>query len=214
MQRVSALILSALLLASGVSFVDVSPAYADIAYRVTLSTGGNSEVKNVLKAASQLVEQATRPPPTETALQRRIDEDSERLKQVLRDEGYYAAKLEARVDLAAKPVKIRIVVEPGPRYKLSHVAMIDPDNHNLPIALSAEDIGLKLGQPARSAAVLDAERQITLRFAEHGYPLARVPDRKVIVDHAQRAMSVTYTVTPGPLATFGKVRVSVPVWMP
>jgi translocation and assembly module TamA len=122
------------------------------------------------------------------------------LKQVLRDEGYYAAKLEAHVDLAAKPVKIRIAVEPGPRYKLTSVALLDPDNRNLPIALSAEDLGLKLGQPARSAPVLDAERQITLRFAERGYPLARVPDRKVIVDHAQRTMTVTYTVNPGPVS--------------
>jgi translocation and assembly module TamA len=207
-QRVSALILSALLLTAGFLLADIRPAHADIAYRVTFSTGGNSEVKNVLKAASQLVEQANRPPPTETALQRRVDEDTERLKQVLRDEGYYAAKLAARVDLAAKPAKIRIDVEPGPRYKLTSVALLDPDNRDLPIALSPKDIGLKLGQPARSAAVLEAERQITLRFAERGYPLARVPDRKVIVDHAQRAMSVTYTVDPGPLANFGKVRVS------
>jgi len=206
-QRVSTLILS-VLLAAGVLLADLGLAHADIAYQVKFSTGGNSEVKNVLKAASQLVEQANRPPPTETALQRRVDEDTERLKQVLRDEGYYAAKLEAHVDLAAKPVKIRIAVEPGPRYKLTSVALLDPDNRNLPIALSAEDLGLKLGQPARSAPVLDAERQITLRFAERGYPLARVPDRKVIVDHAQRTMTVTYTVNPGPLAGFGKVRIS------
>ena len=86
--------------------------------------------------------------------------------------------------------------------------MLDPDNRSLPVDLAAKDIGLELGQPARAAAVLGAERQITVRFAEHGYPLARVPDRKVIVDHAQRSMTVTYTVNPGPLAGFGKVRVS------
>jgi translocation and assembly module TamA len=183
-------------------------ARADIAYKVTFSTGGSDKVKDILKAASQLVEEANRPPPTEAALQRRVDEDAERLRQVLRDEGYYAARLEPRVDLTAKPVKIRIDVDPGHRYKLDHVAMVDPDNRSLPVALSPDDIGLKRGQPARSAAVLDAERQITLRFAERGYPLTRVPDRKVIVDHARRTMSVTYTVNPGPLAGFGKVRIS------
>ena len=71
-----------------------SPVLADIAYSVTFSTGGNSQVKNMLKAASQLVGEANCPPPTETALRRRMEQDAEHLRQVLRDEGYYAAKLE------------------------------------------------------------------------------------------------------------------------
>ncbi len=184
-------------------------AWADIPYEVVISAGGEADLEEILEAASRLVEQMDRPPPTEAALRQRVEQDSERLRQVLKAEGYYAATLDTEFDLDAEPAKIRISVDPGPRYRLDQVAMIGPDGRALEgITLSLEEIGLELGQPARSATVLDAEREIGLRLAEAGYPHARVPDRKVIVDHARRVMSVTYVVDPGRLADFGAVRVT------
>jgi translocation and assembly module TamA len=184
-------------------------ALADLPYKVTISIKGESDLEETLRAASLLVEQSERPPPTELALRRRVDRDSERLRQVLRAEGYYDARLEARLDLQRQPVEIAIEVEPGPRYELRQVSMIGPDGGSLDaLDIGLEKIGLALGQPARSADVLQAEQKITLALAESGYPLATTPDRKVLVDHQSRTMSVTYVVDPGPRAPFGDVRIS------
>ncbi|HXV25532.1 MAG TPA: autotransporter assembly complex family protein [Alphaproteobacteria bacterium] len=180
----------------------------DLTYETTISVEGEPELEETLRAASLLMAQSDRPPPNELALRRRVDQDAERLRQVLRAEGYYAATLDARLELNVEPAQIRIVVNSGPRYELDRVAMTGPDGGILEgISLTLEQIGLELGQAARSADVLDAERDIVVRLAERGYPLATVPDRTVVVDHARHTMSVTYVVDPGPLARFGRVRI-------
>ena len=185
------------------------PAFADLPYKVVFSVAGESDLLDTLKEASILLAEADRPPPTESALRRRVDQDAEKLRQLIRSEGYYDAKLDVELDLGAEPAQIRIGVEPGPRYRLVQVSIVGPNGGALEGAdLSVKEIGLKLGGPARSAAVLSAEREIVLRLAEQGYPLASVPDRKVIVDHASRTMSVTYVVEPGPRADFGEARIS------
>jgi translocation and assembly module TamA len=184
-------------------------AHADVPYTVTISVKGDSDLENRLRDSSALVAEAERPPPTELALRRRVDQDSEQLRQVLRAEGYYAGTLDARLALDRQPAEVRIEVEPGPRYKLDRVSLIRPDGRSLDKPkIGLEKIGLELGQPARSSDILEAERQIALRLAERGYPLAGVPDRKAIVDHADRTMSVTYVVDTGPRAPFGEVELT------
>lgn len=185
------------------------PARADVPYEVTLTAKGASELEEILRQASLLVEQSERPPPTELALRRRVDQDSEQLHRVLRAEGYYAAKLDVRLDLDRTPAEVAIEVDPGPRYQLDQVSLIGPDGGSLDgVKIALNKIGLELGQPARSADVLQAEQEIALALAERGYPLAAVPDRKVIVNHETRAMSVTYVVDPGPRADFGEARIT------
>jgi translocation and assembly module TamA len=195
---------------AALTFCGVGPeARADLPYNVTISVKGDSDLEDTLRAASLLVEQSERPPPTELALRRRVDQDAEQLRQVLRAEGYYAATLDARLELERQPADVTIEVDPGPRYELDHVSLIGPDGGSLDqLKIRLNKIGLELGQPARSADVLQAEQEIALLLAERGYPLASVPDRKAIVDHKKRTMSVTYVIDPGPRASFGEVRIS------
>lgn len=186
-----------------------TPVRADIAYQATISAEGDGDLEGLLRNASLLLAQADRPPPNELALRRRVDQDAERLRQVLRAEGYYAGTLETNLDLEAEPARIDILVMPGPRYSLDHVFLIGADGGALAgPEIALDEIGLELGQPARSVPVLEAEREVGLRLAERGYPLAAVEDRKIIIDHARRTMSVTYLVEPGPQADFGEIRVS------
>ncbi len=199
-----------LVAALAVVLVTASSAPAeDIAYEATISVEGEPKLEKTLRAASLLLAQSDRPPPNKFALRRRLDQDAERLQQVLRAEGYYAATLDTQLDLGAEPAQIRISVDSGPRYELDRIAMTGPDGGTLEgISLTLKEIGLELGQVARSADILDAERKIGLRLAERGYPLATVSDRTAVVDHARRTMSVTFVVDPGPLARFGEVRIA------
>jgi translocation and assembly module TamA len=198
-----------LFMALSVLLKPAGPALADLPYKVEFSVLGDSELLETLKDASLLRAEENRPPPTESALRRRVDRDAEQLRNVIRSEGYYDAVLDAEIDLDAIPARVLIAVEPGPRYSLANVSLVGPSGGALEgVDLSLKEIGLELGAPARSAAVFSAEQKTTLRLAEQGYPLARVPDRKVIVDHKSRTMSVTYVVDPGPRADFGEPRIS------
>src|SRR5215210_3674125 len=107
------------------------PARADIPYEVKIEAGGDKDLAKMLNAASRLKELSERPPPTETALRRRIDDDIERLHQVLRAEGYYAGTIEPQLDLKAAPAQIRITVRPGPRYTLASATLLRPDQSPL-----------------------------------------------------------------------------------
>jgi translocation and assembly module TamA len=184
------------------------PALADIAYEVTIDAGGNKEIQNKLAAASRLVALRDRPPASEVALRRRLDEDKELLIGVLRAEGYYAAELEGELSTARTPAQVTITVKPGPRYHIDSVTVLKPDRQKLGVPLTLKQLGLAIGAPARSGDIIDAEQKILARLAEHGLPLAKVVDRRAVVDHARRTMSVAYYVDPGPPARFGPVTIT------
>ena len=82
-----------------------SPALADLPYEVEFSVLGDSDLLETLKDASLLRAEENRPPPTESALRRRVDRDAEQLRNVIRSEGYYDAHLDAEIDLDAIPVQ-------------------------------------------------------------------------------------------------------------
>lgn len=70
------------------------------------------------------------------------------------------------------------------------------------------EVGLTMGAPARAADVLAAERRLLTWLGERGYPLARIGDREVIVDHGDQSMRVTVAVDPGPVLAFGPVQIT------
>ena len=76
---------------------------------------------------------------------------------MLRAEGYYDAKLETRLDLERKPAGIAIEIDAVPRYEIGQVSWIGADGGALNAGgLELDELGIQLGQPARSADVLQA----------------------------------------------------------
>jgi len=93
-------------------------------------------------------------------------------------------------------VALEISVERGPRYSLRRVETIG----GTPVPLAA-------GGPARAEAVLAAQDAAAVALRLDARPLARI-ERQVTVDHAARAMDVTFTVSPGPRADFASPTVT------
>jgi translocation and assembly module TamA len=194
------------LIAAGLS---LGVAHAEVPYAVDVTGIADSQVKDDVEATSQLVKLKDRPPASVAALRRRADDDMSRLKQVVEAAGYRDAAVDYAVDEAASPVKVTVKVTPGPLYHLETVALRTPDG-GTPPGIDAKDpaaFGLELGGPASSAPVLAAEPKIVDLLAQHGRPFAKVSDRRVVVDHGTRTMSVTYTVDAGPTANFGRVAI-------
>jgi translocation and assembly module TamA len=192
-----------------VSATAARPAAADVAYRTEIVGISDKSLARDLRNASQLVQQEKRKPETALALQRRAEADRERLEAALRANGYYDGTIAFAIDDSVDPVKVRVNVDPGARYTLANVNITGPDGPPPLLARYAPlAFGLKPGGPALSKPVLDAEPRIVRTLTEHGFPLAKIADRRVEVDKAAKTMDVTYTVDPGPLAAFGPLTVS------
>jgi translocation and assembly module TamA len=186
-----------------------APELPGIPYSVEIMGIPEAALKDLLEQASQLVTLRDRPPATVAALRRRADGDLERLQAALRSEGFYAARLSYEIDEATDPMALRVVVATGPVYLLADYAIrfegAEPPPASVPLDL--ESLGLRIGMPARAPTIVGAESALLERLADRGYPLAKILDRKSVVDHDQTTMTVTLSLDGGPQASFGRAEI-------
>jgi translocation and assembly module TamA len=189
--------------------MSIAGARAEVPYSVEITGVDDDQLEQDLEAVSQLVKLKDRPPASEAMLRRRAEDDLPRLKQVVEAAGYRAAAVYYAIDQSTDPIKVTVKVVPGPLYRLDKVLLQTPDGATPPDidVNNPSAFGLEIGGQARSAPVLAAEAKIVDVFAQHGRPFAKVTNRRVVVDHGTRTMSVTYTVDPGPTAKFGPVAI-------
>ncbi|MBS0539924.1 MAG: outer membrane protein assembly factor [Proteobacteria bacterium] len=144
-----------------------------------------------------------------------------RMVSALRSRGFYdsrviatvagqpiedAAALDA-IDAKPEAEKIDFVfnVATGPVYRVKSIDIDGPPSVVGYPALDRGKLGLLTDQPADAAVILATENQILDQVRQHGYALAEMPRREVVIDHATREAHVTYHVAPGPAATMGRV---------
>jgi translocation and assembly module TamA len=185
--------------------ISLSVAAVGVAYKAEIVGFENDDLLETLTAVSHLIAEAERPPPTLEALKRRAEDDLPRLQEALGSLGYYGAELSYDIDSKASPVRVIIHVKPGEPYHLAgyHIAGDNPDLSNGKLRITAETLGLKPGMVAEAKPVVEAEQRLLATLAAQAYPLAGVADRKVIVDHATRSMTVEWRIDTGPYARFG-----------
>lgn len=176
-----------------------------IRYVTEISGVPEKDVAGLLAETSQLVALQEKPTATLAGLRRRADEDVARLIEALRSKGFYDGSVTPRIDASASPVKVDVKVDIGVLYLLADYR-IDYRNggDRRGLVEDMEDLGLHAGMPAAAAAVVAAQDKLIQRLAEHGRPLAKVLDRKVTVNHADRTMQVEVSVDAGPLIHFDK----------
>jgi translocation and assembly module TamA len=198
---------SALIVALGI-VATVPDAYADVRYETKFS-GVEGDLRDQLRAASQLEALEDKHPPTEAALQRRALSDLDRLNEVLHAAGYYDANLSYAVDQTKDPRTVTVTVDPGALYTLAKVMIETPDGGTPPERerVLTASFGLGIGGPATAEQIIDAEPQIAGAYTHRGWPFAKVTNRRVVVDTATKAMDVTYVLDVGPQASFGPVSI-------
>ncbi len=174
-------------------------------YTVTL-IGASGEVETVIREASRLITLQDRPPASLTALDRRIDDDRNIVRDALRSLGYYAGTVAITADDQVRPVRVTITVEPGQPFLLTafRIRSARPDTSKPPVEVPLEEIGIELGRPAHTADILAAETKLIAAFARRAYPLAEILDRRVEVDHATNRVSVDILLDTGAFARFGQ----------
>lgn len=169
----------------------------EISYDAQITGVNDSALKTKLEALSELLTRRKEPPLSRLALERRAAGDEERLKEALQSEGYYGATLHTRIDFGAAPPNVILDIVPGPLYKIVAFDVTyteQPARHDADLPRDGAAAGLPVGSAAKAADVLAAEARVLDRVHKDGYPLARMVDRKFVVEPATATMRVALTI--------------------
>lgn len=199
---------------------DPTPYKVDFTFQDTPPDGIESE----LKSKSVLVSEIEQLPSGASGVLARANRDFERLIATLYADGYYGGLVAINIagtplkqailhpdKLKKRPVPIVVHVTVGPQFAFgSATVRYDGDilRHDADSLPDAQQLGLIAGEPALSDKVLDAEKQAVLALTARGFPFAKVEDRSLLANHADRQLKVSLVLDSGPYARFGPVTVS------
>ncbi len=137
-----------------------------------------------------------------------LSKDLERVERYLRAHGYYEAKVRAaRVIPRDRDVLVVIEVSMGVRVYVKSVT--EKGLASLPFKVAAagnEAVSLRIGDPFDEDEFERSKKLLISALADHGYAFAKVK-ASAHVDIAQHSAQVVYTVTPGPPAVYGAVKI-------
>jgi translocation and assembly module TamA len=177
----------------------IAYAESDYAYRVEFTGLKDEEAQSLLMRESELVRLIDSPPSTAATLQHRVDDDIVILLKALQSLAYYNASIKPYIDKTTSPITIRLEVNTGPIYFFSAFNIIPPCE-----GIALDDLGIEIGSVAYPAAIIEAEESLIALLEKRGYPLAKISQREVIADVANRMISVNLILNTGPQAFFGE----------
>jgi translocation and assembly module TamA len=191
-----------------------------VAYEVEIIVPEHADLAGAVEDISLLVERADTPPETASELISRALDDTARITALLYTRGRYGGLVTVRLAgtpatepaaetaitraLAAGPVPVTVTVEPGPQFVFGDVRIEGRTNGT---EFDPAALGMVEGEPALSDKILQAEGAIVRQLREEGFPLAAVPSREVIADHATSRLDVTLHVESGAKANLGAIEV-------
>jgi len=188
----------------------VSAKPSGLDYQVTITGVRDKTLRKTLEEISDAVAlRKERPPMTLSQLRRRAEGDVPLLTKAFRAEGYYGGQVQLHIDTRTSPVRVTFQVDLGPVYLLKSIDIVTagaaPPGLRLP---EPETLGLQKGEPAWARMILDAEEELLAILKSTGFPFSKIDDRKVTVDHAERSVSVLFSIIPGPAARFGSTKIA------
>jgi translocation and assembly module TamA len=187
-------------------------------YAVTIAATGQRDLDAALKASSQLDSLQPAGPIAPFALVGRAQQDVERLETVLQGFGYYDGKVTITID--GRPLDdpgLPEAIESLPQDKSAPVAVaaeLGPLYHLRKIAIEGEmpetafaKLGIKTGDPAVAANVLEAQKRLLTALQEEGYALATVAAPVAYQDPSEHVLDVSYRVVSGPQVDIGEISI-------
>jgi len=177
---------------------------AGISYSVDFEGLDDPKVLKALRSSSQLVALKKKAPASINALRFRAESDVPDLTRVLRGHGYLEAEVEMHLEMERRDYKVLVSIRPGPLYRIETYKIICKNALTTPCPqCSAEDVGIAIGEPADTRAILDSELCALQILSERGYPLAIIENREIIADGKTNRVKVLITIDTGPHAFFG-----------
>ncbi|MFH0811732.1 MAG: POTRA domain-containing protein [Pseudomonadota bacterium] len=180
-----------------------------IPYQVRIEGIDDPQLISILKDLSDTWELQKRPPASLTLLRQRVNRDLPVFIRALKSEGFYGNQVEAQINTKSEKVEVNFQINPGPPYLLKSFDVqfegaFDPPGLKLP---ENNELGLVPGKPAKSKIIINAGKELIHRLEKEGFPFPELKERKVIVDHAQKEVSVLFRLDPGQKAFFGSTEI-------
>jgi translocation and assembly module TamA len=192
-----------------------------ISYNVRFDlTNGDAPLESDLEAASLLIAKQDSAPSGTVGLVQRARDDWANLVGKLYELGRFGATVDISLDgrpldsvsvtdtlgAGGRKVKVVIAVDPGPSFTFGRIVLEGSPEHVGQDAMAKA--GLVEGEPASATIIYSAADAVVLAWKRQGHPFARVVNQKIIADHAERTVDVTFQVAAGPYATIGEATVS------
>jgi translocation and assembly module TamA len=191
---------------------------------ISLTVVGDERMADELKELSKDLDKDQPLSGDSLALLQAAQARRTRIVAALRSRGYYDSRVTATINnqsiedaaaldaIEARPeaekINFAFNVATGPLYRIADLEIKGPPEVVDYPALDRSKLTVIPGKPADAATILATEEEILNTVRSHGYALAAVSRREVVVDHATREAHVTFVIQPGPTATMGPVHFS------
>lgn len=179
-------------------------------YRVHFEGHLSEEIKQLLRASSQMIALEKSPPSTAAALRRRAEADIPHFAKALQTMAYYDVHVDLNIELHEDTAEVIFTVDPGHLFKFQSFLLQASEESNKEALqhISLKEIDVQLGSIAIPQSIIDAEEAILKTMAYRSYPLAHIVKREVAADVTTYAIHVTLTIDSGPRAFFGKTSIN------
>lgn len=181
----------------------------DFDYRLTLD-GLNRSQRNSVKDQLMLMTLRENPPQTRAALDRLTALDRDTIIKILQAEGYFAADVQVEVDDTRSPAQVTLMVKPGKAYTLADVNIIwqgvntDIAKQVVKRGKNENDVAFPLDETVTPETLEKAITTLLTALRQNGFLNPQVAQRKLVVDHSKRQVTLDLSLNPGRKATFGK----------
>ena len=144
-------------------------------------------------------------PANAAQIDRRAREDARLLDELLRNEGYFDARISTSVRPEGDRLIVYLEVEPGQLYRFAQVRTpgIAAAGDKAPELRDAFPI--KPETPVQGDSVVAAQDRLTQTIGREGFPFANVGEPEITVDHATRTATLDIAVAPGGERRFGRI---------
>lgn len=180
----------------------------ELTYTFTIEGTIDGEIQTLFNERSTLLTLQTRPLYSTYALNKRIDDDINLLKEIFYSRGYYDAKVTERLNADTPEIKVHFVIDQGERYRfksleISFMGKVDEVTTHCPTLLESKD--LKEGDPLAASIIISEFDVIIQKLGYCGYPFATLESHEATLLPESKQANVRLVINPGKFIRFGPV---------
>lgn len=169
---------------------------------------GDSETILEMFRKQSALEEGRKKKANAAQVSRRSRADSELLVEVLRSQGYYDALVEPQIKGTNRELQVILAAQPGDQYRFASVELPGLEAAGEDYDTLRDAFAVKKGDPVIAEDVIAAGAALDIALGQEGFASASIGEQEVVVNHETKLATLSLPVTPGPVATFGTIRVT------
>ncbi len=186
-------------------------ARGELPYRVEVE--GPDNLKKAIEPTLDLPRWKDYPGMTPDLLRRLAIEERDEIRAVVEAEGYFSAKVSVEVTEGEPEWRVRIVIEPGERIRITNVEIrfsgpfLNDADAEERMKAARKAWTLRVGEPFRQADWSAAKADAVRRIAARKYAAARVASSEARIDPGKAQATLDVEIASGPVFRVGALEV-------